>query len=117
MIAAYSSRRRRSQNETRENLLQNAKTGPVDSVPGKREKRIHTISPSGISNWSSLVYCGGAPSVRAGGEKAERVEDCLSWAVGAERTSGIGDDKEEKPVMDQRTILSSRSDLDKIRSL
>ena len=51
------------------------------------------------------------------GEKAERVSRFGSWVVGAEVGAG-GGLLEEKPLMDQRTMQSSRAPeaLEKMRS-
>lgn len=46
---------------------------------------------------------------------AERVSRCESWVVGADKDGGVGEEG-EKPVMDQSTIVPSRSALERIRS-
>ena len=70
---------------------------------------MNMISLSGMANCTSRVYSCGLLV------KALRVSRSWSCVVGADKGGGIGFE-EEKPEMDQRTMQSSRSALERIRS-
>jgi hypothetical protein len=76
---------------------------------------MNMIVLSGTENCKRRVYC------RVSGEevaevKAERVSRAESWVVGAE-SGGGGGFLELKPEIDQRTMQSSLSHLERMRSL